>query len=153
MLDFTPLEAMPLYNDCISLVSGLGYSIVESKMTHTKSQYHIRVVINHGDVAKSVGIDDCAKVHRSLLPRLEAILKTQEVFIEVTSPGAERLIKNAAEIPLFAGRNIRLWDTEKSDWVCGKIITCTKESVVIEENNVELIIPLTKIAKAKLINL
>ncbi|MGL4985861.1 MAG: ribosome maturation factor [Treponemataceae bacterium] len=153
MIDYTPLESMPLYNDCNPLICGLGYAIVELRMSKTKSQYLIRVVINHGNSVDPVGIDDCAKVHRSLLVHLEVLLKTQEVFIEVTSPGAERLIKNAAEIPLFKGRNIRLWDTEKSDWVCGKIVTCTEQSVIIEENKVEITIPLTKIAKAKLINL
>jgi ribosome maturation factor RimP len=165
-VEYTALEKIPHYNECSPLVSGLGYALVELRTTANHGQYQVRAVITHLDSAKAegIGINDCAKVHRLLLPRLEALLKSQEVYMEVTSPGMERLIKNAAEFTLFAGKNLRVWDTSVSDWVPGIIISADSKALTLELSEQETaqetaaaakrqrIIPFEQIAKAKLLH-
>jgi ribosome maturation factor RimP len=74
--------------------------------------------------------------------------------MEVTSPGMERNIKNAAEFALFAGRPARVWDRRTSDWRSGVIAAADKVSVTlvnVNSTNEEEIVPFAEIAKAKLV--
>jgi ribosome maturation factor RimP len=72
-----------------------------------------------GNAAAGIGVSDCARVHRVLLPRLEALLGSDDVAMEVGSPGTERVIKNAAEFALFVGRPLRVWDRTITEWRSG----------------------------------
>ena len=97
-----------------------------------------------------VGISDCTKVHRALLPRLEAILASQDMYVEVTSPGLDRVMKNAAEFGVFKGKTVKVWNTDISDWIQGTILDSGTESVKLALESGEEDIPFVKIAKAKL---
>ena len=73
----------------------------------------------------------------------------------------ERNIKNAAEFALFIDRFVRVWDTEVTDWIPGKIVESNQESITMEitqgnKNSAitELkTIPYVRIAKAKLLQI
>ena len=98
----------------------------------------------------SISVNDCAKVHRALLPRLEALLGTEETTMELTSPGIEHNIKNAAEFSVFIGRKVRVWDKTVNDWVGGKIKSADEKSVTLEKEEGESVtILFENIAKAK----
>ena len=101
----------------------------------------------------NMGVNDCAKVHRALLPRLEALLGTEDTTMELTSPGIEHNIKNAAEFSVFTGRDVRVWDKTVTDWVSGKILSSDEKSVTLEKESGESFTVLFEnIAKAKFIN-
>jgi ribosome maturation factor RimP len=91
---------------------------------------------------------------------MEVLLNSTDLYMEVTSPGMERLIKNAAEFILFKDRMIRIWDTDVSDWVSGTIRAADNETICLElipeeqTDGSELRqIPYSRIAKAKLLYL
>ncbi len=165
-MEYTALETIPHYSECSPLVSGLGYALVELRVIPNHGQYQVRAVITHADSnkAEGIGINDCAKVHRLLLPRLEALLKSQDVYMEVTSPGMERLIKNAAEFSLFTGKHVKIWDVSQSDWVNGTIICADSTSITLELSEQHTAgndaasalqrrtLPFEQIAKAKLLH-
>lgn len=155
---------MPFFADTSKLVLGLGYSLVELRVVQLKNQQQVKVVIARqiSDSPEGIGVNDCAKVHRVLLPRFEALLQSQDVYMEVTSPGMERIIKNAAEFAVFAGYLVRVWDIERSDWVFGKVLSADSSSLTIQLTDSEgnftglnadeaFCIPYTQIAKAKLL--
>ena len=111
-----------------------------------------RSIITGSDPAQNIGVNDCAKVHRALLARLEALLGTEETTMELTSPGIEHNIKNAAEFNVFTGRDVRVWDKTVNDWVGGKIITADDKSVTLKtDDGSERKIDFENIAKAKFI--
>lgn len=162
-MEYLPLETVPYYSDCAPLVSGLGYDLVSLKVIPQNGNIRVTAVIsNHvdGGAICSIGINDCAKVHRALLPRLEALLDSQDIYMEVTSPGTERVIKNGAEFSLFVGRDVKVWDSEISDWVSGKIVSADQEKLVLESSmegstteNLNQEIPYSRISKAKLLQI
>ena len=80
VLDYIPLETLPYYKDCAPLVEGLGYKLVELHVVPQKT-VKITAVIASIDSTKDIGVNDCAKVHHALLPRLEAILGTEDNYI------------------------------------------------------------------------
>ena len=161
-MEYISLDSIPHFTDCSPLVTGLGYILVDLKVVPQNGSIKVTAVITKpaGD-SGTVGVNDCARVHRALLPRLEAVLDSQDIYMEVASPGMERLIKNPAEFALFVGRYVRVWDSQITDWVAGKIISSDDQSItlelvgdgVTEEPAQVSTIPYQRISKAKLLQL
>lgn len=152
-MEYEPLEKMPHYSECAPLVEGLGYTLVELHISPAKTVTKITAVIASKDPAVDIGVNDCSKVHHALLPRLEAILGTEDTYMELTSPGMERNFKNAAEFSVFVGREVRVWDKTVTDWVSGKILSADEKSVTLEKDGGSQTISFENIAKAKFIHL
>jgi ribosome maturation factor RimP len=151
-VEYSPLENMPYYAECSPLVKGLGYRLVELRLFQRKGETQVYAAIQSKDGISVIGLEDCAKVHRTVQQRLKVLTGSRDISMEVTSPGMERHIKNAAEFPLFAGRTVRVWDTSVSDWVSGSIADVSKDSLTLEVPQEGFqSIPLENIAKAKLV--
>jgi ribosome maturation factor RimP len=149
-MDYISYKDIKYYKECATLVEGLGYKLVDLKIIPAKTITKISAIITSTDPEVSLGVNDCAKVHRALLPRLEALLGTEDTTMELTSPGIEHNIKNAAEFAIFVGRNVRVWDKTVTDWVSGKIVSADEKSVELEKEEGERFTVLFEnIAKAK----
>ena len=149
IMDYTPYSKIKYYSDCAPLVEGMGYKLVDLKIVPAKTVTKISAIITGTDPTQNIGVNDCAKVHRVLLTRLEALLGTEETTMELTSPGIEHNLKNAAEFSVFTGREVRVWDKTVNDWVSGKIKTADDKSVVLVTGDTENKIAFENIAKAK----
>lgn len=151
-MEYTAYKDIKYYKECEPLVEGLGYKLVDLKIIPAKNTTKISAVVSPINPQDNMGVNDCAKVHRILLPRLEALLGTDETTMELTSPGIEHNIKNAAEFSVFTGREVRVWDKIKTDWISGKIDSSDEKSVTLElENGEKITILYENIAKAKFI--
>ena len=149
-MDYTSYKDIKYYKECSALVEGLGFKLVDLKIFPAKTITKISAMIASPNPQESIGVNDCAKVHRALLPRLEALLGTEDTTMELTSPGIEHNIKNAAEFSIFIGRNVRVWDKTVTDWVGGTIKSSDEKSVTLEKEEGEtLTILFENIAKAK----
>ena len=151
-MDYIPYSKIKYYSDCAPIVEGLGYKLVDLKIVPSKTITKISAIITGTDPSQNIGVNDCAKVHRTLLARLEALLGTEETSMELTSPGIEHNIKNAAEFSVFTGRLVRVWDKTINDWIGGAITTADDKSVTLKaEDGTEHTITFENIAKAKFI--
>ena len=157
-MEYTALESIQYYSEAKTLVEALGYILIELQVVRSHSAVQIRTAISKPvsdtDGFQSIGVNDCAKVHRLLLPRFEALLNSQDIYMEVTSPGMNRNIKNAAEFALFKGRTVRVWDKDISDWVTGTIETASSDSltVTLSGSGETKTFAYEHIAKAKLVD-
>ncbi|MBS7295682.1 MAG: ribosome maturation factor [Treponema sp.] len=152
-MEYTAYDSIKYYKECAVLVEGLGYKLVDLKIIPAKTITKISAIVTTVNPDENIGVNDCAKVHRVLLPKLEELLGTEDTTMELTSPGIEHNIKNAAEFAVFKGRNVRVWDKEITDWIGGKIISADDKSVTMEKENGEQITELFEnIAKAKFIS-
>jgi len=151
-MEYTSYKDIKYYKECAQLVEGMGFVLVELKIIPGKEVIKISAMIASKNPDENIGVNDCAKVHRVLLTRLEALLGTEETMMELTSPGIEHNLKNAAEFALFAGREVRVWDKEATDWISGKIISADDKSVKLEVGSEEKTISYENIAKAKFIS-
>lgn len=158
-MDYIPLSSYPHYSECEKIASSLGYHIVELRFSrHGNGTTRILAVITGEDSSVNIGVDDCSKVHHALLPKIEEILGTDDTYMELTSPGMERNIKNAAEFALFTGRKVRVWDKTVSDWLGGKLVSSDSKSLTLETedkdgNKQDVSVLYENIAKAKFIHL
>jgi len=148
-VDYIAPDKIPYFKDCEPLVSGLGFSLVELVIAKRQSSWQVKIVITSDE---GVGIAECTKVHRAILPRLEALLDSQDMYVEVASPGLDRILKTAAEFALYRGKRVKVWSSEISDWISGVVLSSNEESVTLSTDEGEKLIPYIMIAKAKLNN-
>lgn len=146
-VDYIEPSTIKYYGECEPLVNGLGYSLVELQVFKRQQNWQVKAVITGEN---GVGVDDCAKVHRTLLTRLEAILDSQDVYVEVASPGLDRIVKNAAEFKLFIGKTAKFRLVDANDWIQGSIVSSDDTAVLIDTGTEKLSVPHSEIAKAKL---
>ena len=149
-MEYTSFKSIKYYSECSPVVEGMGFKLVELKVIPGKEVTKIGAVISAADPAGNVSVNDCAKVHMVLLPRIEALIGTDNTSMELTSPGIEHNIKNAAEFELFVGREVRVYDKTVTDWVEGKITSADEKQVNLEkEDGSSVTILYENIAKAK----
>jgi ribosome maturation factor RimP len=142
------------------VAQGMGLSLVELTVSRHKGSTQIRAVVYKKGI---VGIDDCAAFHRASIPRLELAFPGADLYVEVSSPGIDRLIKDGAEFAYYTGRGVRCYRTDISGWSVGILESADETGIVLEEKGAggmdgegkmripgKLRIPYDLIAKAKL---
>ena len=75
----------PLIDQVEPVVRGLGFSLVEISSARHRGYSSVRLTVYKKN--GTVGVNDCAGVHRAVLPRLELAFPGQELSVEVSSPG------------------------------------------------------------------
>ena len=151
-MEYIAFDAVPYYSECAPLVEGLGYHLIELKIVPAKTVTKIFAVIAPKEQDRNISVNDCSRVHHALLPRLEALLGTDNTSMELTSPGIDRNVKNAAEFSLFVGRAVRVWSKKISDWIGGKIVSADETALTMETEKGEIVtVPYGEMAKAKFI--
>ena len=84
----------------------LGFDLVEFRRGGTSRNPVLDVRMDRRDGAK-VSLEDCAHVSRALEPRLDASGLVGDAYVlEVSSPGAERLLRRPADWTRFTGRRV-----------------------------------------------
>lgn len=146
-MEYVQKEAIPYFADYEQLVDGLGYKLVELHIIHQKTLWLIKAVIY---TKAGVGIDDCAKVHRALLARAEVLLNSQDIQMEVSSPGLSRMIKNAREFQAFIGENVKVLDTSHAEWLEGELLLADSTHICLKTSDGQQDILYGDIKKAKL---
>lgn len=149
-MEYVPFSSIPHYSDCAPLVEGLGFRLLELKIVPAKTCTKISAVITSCNPEVPISVQDCSKVHHALQPRLEALLGTEEIAMELTSPGIDRNIKNANEFSFFENCNIRVWCRSISEWVSGVLLSSNQTELVLETEEGKKTIAYEDIAKAKL---
>jgi len=135
------------------LIRGLGMSLIELNVFRMKARggksggAQVRAVIYKEGVT---GVEDCTKVHRSILPRLELAFPGQDVYLEVSSPGIDRLIKDGSEFAHYIGRGINCYRTDISDWTAGILLATDGREIKLMGESGEIALSYEVIAKARL---
>ncbi len=82
----------------------LGFDLVELRRGGSRARPVLEIRIDRRDGTK-VTIEDCARASRAIEARLEAgALVSEQYVLEVSSPGADRPLRTAADWRRFVGR-------------------------------------------------
>ncbi|MDR1108782.1 MAG: ribosome assembly cofactor RimP [Spirochaetaceae bacterium] len=144
---FTPRGGEPLFDSLEPVINGLGFVLVELSVFRHKGGVQIRAVVSG---PKPVGVEGCSSVHHALLPRLELAFPGQNLSVEVSSPGIERIIKDGSEFACFLGRGVRCYRTDISDWSGGILVAADTSRLTLRNKDGEMNLDYDVIAKAKL---
>lgn len=98
-----------LRDDLEAIIEGLGYRMVELKSQPIRDTLVVSLVVHKSG---GIGLEDCEVVHRTILPRLEAVLERDDIRMEVSSPGIGRKLKSWREFNAFKGEAFSLGLTD-----------------------------------------
>jgi len=140
-------EILSLRRSLETVLNGLKFSLIELVVSKHRGSVQVKAVIYNGE---SIGTDDCSRVHRAVMPRLELAFPEQDIYLEVSSPGIDRLIKDGAEFTFFKGRKVRCFRTDITEWTAGILKNADENGIVIETKEGTLRLEFDIIAKAKL---
>lgn len=87
-------------------VIGLGYSIWDVDYSKIGTERHLEITI---DSEKGIDIDDCERVHRAIEVIIDEADPIDEMYyLDVSSPGLERVIRTAYHFEKCVGQTIEL---------------------------------------------
>jgi ribosome maturation factor RimP len=152
-------DAAALIRELEPVVHGLGYGLIELSLYRGGKKAgianaQVRLIIGGrptgGQTGGTIGTTELSLVHRAVLPRLELVMEGADLYLEVSSPGIDRLIKEGAEFRHYSGMAVKCWLKGATDWKRGKLCGSDEEKITLETG--EGIIELTyeTIAKARL---
>lgn len=92
-------------------IEALGFELVELERTGAKNRPVLRVRADRPDSqpGEGIGLDDCARISRSLEEYLDALETLPGNYVlEVSSPGVERPLVKRRDFDRFVGHEVSL---------------------------------------------
>jgi ribosome maturation factor RimP len=143
-----------------SEIRPLGLEVFELRMGGSKGRPVVDVRVERED-GKQVTVDDCAAASRAVEARLDALdFGGKRYVLEVSSPGLERPLRNAADWRKFVGRSAVVTSNAPGDpagrrtdevEIVGVEGDAGAEIVTVKnERGVERRFPLSAVEKARL---
>ena len=140
-------DAAALIGELEPVIGGLGFALVELDLFRRRGSAQVRLVITG---TGRIGTDELSRVHRAVLPRLELVLAGRDLYLEVSSPGTDRLIKEGAEFRHYTGRVLKCWRTGGDRWEQGLLHGSDEERILLDTEEGIQELRYETIAKARL---
>ncbi len=132
-------------------VKELGYELYDVQYVKEGKDYFLRIFI---DKPEGIDLNDCEKVSNEINPIIDKANYLKEAyFLEVSSPGVERILRKDKHLQQNIGKEIEIKlfkpiENEKTQE--GFLKQYNEETVTIETNHVEKTIDRKNIALMKL---
>ncbi len=146
-------EQEAIIADIEPLVKSAGLELVEFNLSQHRGSTQARAMVYSPN---GTGTDECAAAYRLIYPRLQVLLGTEDVYLEVSSPGIDRTLKSAREYSIFSGRGIRVLLLNETEWIRGRILSVNDNKLVLRtvgdknSDRGDMTIGLDSIVKARL---
>ena len=123
-------------------IEELGYSIYDIQYVKEGKDYFLRILIEKEN--GSIDLNDCEKVNNSIVDILdEADLIKEQYFLEISSTGVERIIRNDNHLKKHLNDiiSIKLFKPldGKKEYI-GKLLSFNENEIKIEVENAEILI-------------
>lgn len=108
-----------LFNDLKPICEGLGLDLVEAKQMTGSGMTRMYVTVCAR--GRDTNTDDTDAAYNAIYPRQCMLLNSRDLELEVSTPGLQRNIKDIYEFSVFAGRDVRVYDSSVSSWITGNL--------------------------------
>lgn len=131
-------------------IEKLGYKLYDVEYSKEGKDYFLRIYIEN---ESGITIEDCEKTSNAINDILDkADYIKNEYFLEVSSPGIERILRKDRHLEANIGKEVEIklfkpLDKEKS--FCGKLTRFDKEKIYIQRDSDEKGIERNLIAQIK----
>lgn len=133
-----------------SIIENIGYELYDVRYEKEGKDYYLRIII---DKPEGIDINDCEKVNNAINDILdEADYIKDQYFLEVSSPGLERILRKDKHFEKQIGNEISLKlfkAIDKQKELIGILEEYNKEELTIKVEDKTLKINLKDIAIAK----
>jgi len=137
----------PVFQDLDQFFRELGHNLVDLGLRTKNGTTSVHIVVHS---PAGLGIADLSKAHRLLIPRLETLLQTEDLSIELGTPGLERNLKYKKELGLYLGKKAKLYLNGAPDWEEGILAAFEGGFVTFETKAGSRPVAVDQIHKAKL---
>lgn len=118
-------------------INSLGYSIYDIEYVKEGKDFYLRIYI---DKATGIDLNDCEKVSNAISDMLdEADLIKEQYFLEVSSPGIERILRKDKHLSENIGKivEVKLFKPiEKQKQYVGELIEFDAEKISIKAEDI-----------------
>lgn len=132
------------------VIENLGYDLYDIQYVKEGKEYYLRIVI---DKENGIDINDCENVNNAINDILdEADYIKEQYFLEVSSPGLERILRKRIHFEKQIGNKIsvKLFKAiDKQKEFVGILKKYSDEELVLEQEEKEIKIEVKNIALAK----
>ncbi len=133
-----------------SKIKELGYELYDVEYAKEGKNYFLRIFIDKED---GINLNDCEKVNDGIMELLdEADYIKEQYFLEVSSPGIERVLRKEKHFDMAMGEmvEVKLYKPiDKEKEVEGILTGYDENSIIMTYENDEISIPRTNIALIK----
>ncbi len=133
-----------------SKITELGYDLYDVEYAKEGKNYFLRIFI---DKENGIDLNDCEKVNDGIMDLLdEADYIREQYFLEVSSPGIERVLRKDKHLASAMGERIevRLYTTiDKKKKIDGILTGYDEEKITMTYENDEISIPRKDISQMK----
>ena len=146
------------------IIGGLGFALVEMSLYRSgrkkagsagKNSVQVRIIVTlnpagiyASGTGNGIGTNELSRIHRAIIPRLELALPDSDLYLEVSSPGTDRVIKEGAEFRHYTGKTVKCWRTDR--WEQGILRGSDEEKILLETTEGIQEMKYETIAKARL---
>lgn len=128
-----------------------GFELVDIEYVKEGSNWFLRVFV---DKDGGIDIDECGRISEYLTEKLDQNDPIPSAyFLDVSSPGAERPLKKAADVMKAIGKDVFVTTYEPVDGLKefeGRLLSFVDEELVIEMGKKKHTVPYSKVASARL---
>lgn len=110
-----------------------GYELYDVEFIKEDGERYLRVYV---DKEPSVSLDDCELISKYLSDKLDELDPIKEhYYLEVSSPGAERLLKKEADFQKYLNHKVAVQLSRPQDglsFYTGKLLSKTEDELTLE---------------------
>lgn len=121
-------------------IAEMGIELIDVAFVKEGSSWFLRIFI---DKKGGVSLDDCTNISHTIDPIIDDELKiTSHDYLEVSSPGLERPLKNVKDFERYAGEwiEIKLYQAQEGRKIFeGELMPSTSDTVVIKSGEGEVL--------------
>ena len=120
-------------------IENIGYSLYDVEYAKEGPNYYLRIFI---DNEKGIDLEDCEKVSNEINEKLdEADYIKEQYFLEVSSPGIERILRKDRHLEQNIGKQVEVKlfkkDENGNKNYIGELKEFNEQSITIDEIKVE----------------
>lgn len=123
--------------ECEPIIEELGYDLVDLEYSKENGNYFLRFYI---DQPEGIGIDDCQRVSEIVGNRLDELDPIEEsYYLEVSSPGLDRPLKNNKDLKRNIGRDLEISlykSVNGKKKYIGQLLDYTDDFIIIKEDDI-----------------
>ena len=120
-------------------IENIGYSLYDVEYAKEGPNYYLRIFI---DSEKGIDLNDCEKVSNEINEKLdEADYIKEQYFLEVSSPGVERILRKDIHLEQNIGKQVEVKlfkkDATGQKNYIGELKNFNEETIIIDEIIIE----------------
>ena len=134
-------------------IQEIGYELYDVEYAKEGKNYFLRIII---DKPEGIDLNDCEKVNNEITDMLdEANYIKEQYFLEVSSPGIERVIRKEKHLKQNIGQEVQVKlfrkDQNGKKEYQGKLLDYTSENITIQTSEEKINIERKNISQIKTI--